>query len=96
MPSYARLEGILIEAVGHLWAAYSPASGETALLNDESAALLELLEAGPLGTRAIAGLLANDIDADPAALSEIVEAAWPTLVESGLVRRFDPGHISPQ
>jgi PqqD family protein of HPr-rel-A system len=94
MASYARADGMLIEPVGHLWAAFSPASGETALLNDESAAVLELLEGGPSGTEAMAALLADDSGVDAAALGEVVESAWPRLVEAGLVRQLDPGHAA--
>jgi hypothetical protein len=38
---------ILVEAVGEMWAAFSPASGGTQLLSDEAAALLEVLSEAP-------------------------------------------------
>ena len=53
MGRYARIEGVLIEPIGHLWAAFSPASGETILLNDESASILEVLESEAADTDAI-------------------------------------------
>jgi HprK-related kinase A len=95
MPSYARVDGVLVEPLGHLWAAFSPASGETALLNDESAAVLELLESGPSDTEAVASRLAIDCDVGAASLSEVVESTWPRLIEAGLVHRLDAERHRP-
>jgi hypothetical protein len=45
---YTRAPGVRIEPVGGAWAAFSPLSGETLLLNDEAAAILEVLtSSGP-------------------------------------------------
>ena len=96
MPRFARVDGVLVEPLGHLWAAFSPASGETALLNDESAAVLELLESGPSDTEAVASRLAIDCDVGAASLSEVVESTWPRLIEAGLVHRLDAGVTVPQ
>ena len=95
MHCYARVDGVLIAAVGHLWAAYSPASGETALLNDESASILEVLESGSCTTDSICLALAEDSGLAAATLIEIVDACWPRLVDAGLVREMRPGHTSP-
>lgn len=40
---FHRVPGVLVESLGESWVCYSPASGQTHLLNDESAAVLELL-----------------------------------------------------
>ena len=96
MPAYARIDGVLIAAVGHLWAVYSAASGETALLNDESAAVLEVLELGSCATEAVCSALAEDSGLDAAGLVDVVEACWPRLVEAGLVRELRPGYAKPQ
>lgn len=87
---YTRSEGLLVEALDKGWAAYSPATGETLLLNDESACILELLEAGaePSDTSAICAALAVDSELDEDALGKVVEAAWPRLIEAGLVREW--------
>lgn len=85
MSRWRRVGGVLVEPMGHLWAAFSPATGETALLNDESAAILEVLEAGAAEESAICAHLADDSGLDAHVLAEIVEAAWPRLIEAGLV-----------
>ncbi len=82
--------------MGHLWAAFSPATGETSLLNDESASILEVLEAGAADTAEICAHLAADSGLDAKALAEIVEAAWPSLIEAGLVCEHSAGHATAQ
>lgn len=82
---YSRTDGLLVAPVGHLWAIFSPTSGETALINDESAAILEVLESGPSGTSGVCAALAKDSSLDAARLNSVVDEAWPRLVESGLV-----------
>ena len=84
---WRRVEGILVEPMGHLWAAFSPATGETVLLNDESASILEVLEEkGVADTAEISASLVVDSGLDVDALAAIVESAWPRLAEAGLVR----------
>jgi PqqD family protein of HPr-rel-A system len=86
MRRYARTEGVLLEPVGHLWAAFSAATGETALLNDETAAILEVLEPGQSESSAsIGAALAADIGVQADELAAVVEACWPRLIEAGLV-----------
>jgi PqqD family protein of HPr-rel-A system len=94
MRRYVRTPGILIEPIGHLWAAFSPASGETALINDESAAILEVLECGACETAAVCSALALESQVDAEALQALVEASWPRLIEAGLVRPSDVGAAS--
>jgi PqqD family protein of HPr-rel-A system len=86
MTLYARIDGALVEPAGHLWAAYSPATGETALLNDESAAILEILEAGPASTLQVCAQLSADSGMHIDALTPVVEASWSNLLDAGLVR----------
>lgn len=86
-PVYARLGGVLVEPIGHLWAAFSPATGETALLNDECASILELLEELTCATTdVICGHLSSDSGMPMQSLTELVENSWPRLLEAGLVR----------
>lgn len=96
MQCFGRNEGLLIEPVGHLWAAFSGPSGETILLNDESAAILELLESGPSSSDEICSALASDSGLEAESLVDVVEACWPRLIEAGLVRELRPGHATPQ
>ncbi|MDP2006133.1 MAG: hypothetical protein Q8K45_10695 [Rubrivivax sp.] len=86
MTRFARVEGALVEPVGHLWVAFSPVTGETALLNDESAAILEILEPGPAGTSEVCRQLSTDSGQAVDELVPIVEASWPSLIDAGLVR----------
>lgn len=90
-PSYGRRDGVAVEPVGDIWAAYSPASGETILLNNESAAVLEVLAAGPATTRQVAEQLAQDTGDDAGALHDLVASCWPTLIENGLVQKPSDG-----
>jgi hypothetical protein len=81
-----RTDGVLVEPFGHLWAVFSPSCGETALNNDESAAILEVLEGGPCDTSEVCCALAKHIDLDTKSLQEVIEASWPRLIEVGLVQ----------
>jgi PqqD family protein of HPr-rel-A system len=93
---YGRAEGVLVAPMGHLWAAFSPNSGETMLLNDEGAAILELLEAGPLNSDAVCEALAADSGLPVDTLTDPVRASWPRLMEAGLVREWRDGHAAPR
>ncbi len=86
MRRFARVEGVLVEPMGHLWAAFSPATGETALINDECASILEILELETADTGSICNLLASDSGLSAESLVELVEGSWARLIEAGLVR----------
>lgn len=80
--------GVRVEPVGEQWAAWSPASGETHLLNDESAAVLELLaEHGSLTTHEAADLLADETGIDATTLSAGIDLSWLPLEWAGLIRQ---------
>ena len=85
-PSFERCAGLLLTPVGEIWAAFSPLSGETVLLNDESAAILEILANGPFDLRSICDGLATDAGLDAAALYQPVNDNWQLLMDAGLVR----------
>jgi len=88
MDRYSRADGVLVEPIGHLWAAYSPLSGETTLLNDEGAAILEVLELGLRDTSGVCAALAEDGGQDPDCFAAAVSSGWPRLLEAGLVQRL--------
>ena len=91
---YQIVPGVRVEAVGEQWAAWSPANGETHLLNDESAAILELLvEFGPLGTDEAARLLARETGLEFQHLQAGIDLAWLPLEWAGFLRRI--GHATP-
>jgi hypothetical protein len=88
MERYGRADGVLIEPLGHLWAAFSPLSRETTLLNDESAAILEVLESGASDTSGICAVLAQDSGLESQSFVAAVAGGWPRLLEAGLVYRL--------
>lgn len=88
MRRYARTEGALVEAVGPVWAAFSALTGETALLNDESAAILEILALGPAHSHQVCAMLAADSGNPAESLTDLVEQSWAQLIDAGLVREF--------
>lgn len=92
-PSYGRRDGIVVEPVGDIWAAFSPASGETILLNNESAAILEVLADGPATTQQVAEVLARDTGDAVDTLLDLVDQCWNTLIENGLVQKLPDGPI---
>jgi len=86
---YRPLAGIRLEPLGARWVSYSPRSGETHVLNDESVAILECVMAHPDGvvTEDVAVLLADDAGLAPQHIQDVIELGWTALVEAGLVIR---------
>ncbi len=96
MRSFARAADLIVVPIGHVWAAFSSASGETVLLNDETAAILEVLESGPATSGAVCNQLASDSDLEAEVLAENIESSWPRLVEAGLVRELQADRAALQ
>lgn len=82
----ARLSGVIVEALGAGWVAFSPSSGETALLNNECAAILEVLEGGPADVLTICQALAADCGLPVDELLSIVDSHQQVLIQAGLVQ----------
>ncbi|MEO7244263.1 MAG: HPr-rel-A system PqqD family peptide chaperone [Rubrivivax sp.] len=85
--------GVLLEELEAQFAAYSPLSGATHLLNDTSAALLEILrDIGSSGatSETVVQILAEDADMPSDAVIRSIESHWGTLISAGLVRRQRP------
>lgn len=89
MTRFRRINGTLVEPLGHLWAAFSPLSGETSLLNDESAAILEVLESGPGSTEQVCDELSRDSGVHFSDLAPLVGGSWQSLIDAGLVQALD-------
>jgi PqqD family protein of HPr-rel-A system len=82
--------GVQLEDLETEFAAYSPLSGATHLLNDTSAALLEILrDKGSSGATSdtVLETLAEEADVPSADLLALIESHWGTLISAGLVRR---------
>lgn len=88
-PRFACAPGLRVELIGDTWIAYSPQSGETLMLNDESAAVLEVLREAPGTIAAVCERLAADLDADAADLMQRIEPSWSLLTDGGLVVEHD-------
>lgn len=96
MSTYSGVPGSRVEPIGRVWAAFSPVSGETLLLNDTSAAILEILEQGPADTATVAAAFAADQGLSPAQIEPLLDASWQDLIAAGLVRRVAPLHSPPR
>ena len=84
---YERTPGARVEAVGDAWAAFSPMSGETLLLNNEAAAVLEVLADGAAEPDIVCAALARDGDLAIEQVQAAMGDAWQQLLQVGLVRR---------
>jgi PqqD family protein of HPr-rel-A system len=83
---YTRAPGVRIEPVGGAWAAFSRLSGETLLLNDEAAAILEALDTnGATAADEVCRLLAADTGVAIDVVAQRLEDAWTQLASVGLV-----------
>ena len=86
-PACALVPGVLVEPLGDQWCAFSPASGETHLLNDTSAAVLEILKSRPaISADQACTVLAADVGLPVAEVELLVTEALRTFVTAGLVR----------
>lgn len=83
---YARPAGVIVQPVGNIWAAFSETSGETLLLNDEGAAVLEVLAQGVADLDDIVGNLSVDSGVGRSAIAAALTECWSRLIEAGLVR----------
>jgi len=86
---YGLVAGVLVEALGDGWVAYSPASGETAMLNNECAAMLEVLRETPRDSASVGATLSQDCGVPAEQLLPMLEAHWQLLVSGGFVRRCE-------
>lgn len=91
MSAYRAVAGARLEPAEPLWVAYSPASGQTHVLNDECAAMLEWLlnHDQPADSERLAVEFAADTGVPTDRLAETIELAWVPLKLAGLVRQAD-------
>lgn len=94
--AYTLAHGVLIEPLGEQWAAYSPASGETHLVNDTGAALLEIFSGDlPLTLAQACEALAADVGSLSPQAGQFVTEALQTYLNVGLVRSVSPQQPLP-
>lgn len=87
--NYSLVAGVSVQAIGNIWAAFSQASGETLLLNDEGAAVLEVLAHASASADEVIDALAADSGVDRDEIAATLADCWSQLVQAGLVRQFD-------
>lgn len=85
MMRYRLSPGTMIEPLQEGWAAFSPASGDTLLLNTEAAAILEVLAQGPADTASVCRALAIDAGIEESSIGQALRHAWDSLVSGGLI-----------
>jgi len=91
-PLWAWVEGSRLQALGEGWVAYGGASGETLYLNDESAAILEVLrDEGAASFDAVCLALAADSGLAADVVAQAAAEGWSPLVDAGLIRAVDAG-----
>jgi PqqD family protein of HPr-rel-A system len=76
---------VLVEPLGLSWAAYSPFSGETHLLNAEAAAILEILDEEPRSEVALRAALVHETGAAEAEVAQALDASLLQLRAAGLI-----------
>ena len=87
MRCFVRAPGVLLLPLGEGWAAFSTLSGETHLINDEGAAILEALDAAvPQDSPGISRQLSEDCGVSAQDLDDTLCGSWGPLIEAGLVR----------
>jgi len=92
---FERAPGLRVEALGASWVAFSSRSGETVVLNDAAAAILELLAIGPAAPDAIASQLANETSTPLPQMTEMVLQCWPGLLDAGVIQAVRHWPASP-
>lgn len=86
---------MLLEPLGDAWAAFSPLSGTTHVLNDSGAAVLEVLaELGPVPPAQVAAVIAAQVELPVPQIASALDATWRDLIDAGLVR-LAPDHPGP-
>ena len=82
-----RPPGLLIEPLDPSWAVFSPLSGETHLLNDTSAALLDCLNpVTPRSAEEIYGEIAAVSGSPEQEVALLCAGCWPMLIQAGVVQ----------
>ena len=82
-----------MQPVGSLWAAFSPVSGETQLLNNEAAAFLEVLLEQPRSLEDAATVLARESGLLVDQVLPLLADAAVELTAAGLIRERLPADL---
>lgn len=77
--------GVRLTDLGAVWAAFSPLSGQTVLLNTEAAAILEILLEAPCDFAQLCETLAVDAQLSPDDVSARCADSWQQMQDAGLL-----------
>jgi hypothetical protein len=84
---FARIPGVLIEAIGESWVAYSPASGASHLLNDSSVFILDAVESSGVASSVdLVSTIALEVDRPRTEIETMLQDHWDELIHAGLIR----------
>ena len=86
MICFGVVPGLRLEVLADNWAAFSPASGDTLLLNTEAAAVLELLADGPMSAARVCECLVADTGAEAGEVEASLQLIWPQMLTAGFVQ----------
>jgi PqqD family protein of HPr-rel-A system len=90
---YECAPGLRLEAVGDVLVAFSALSGETLLLNDEAAAILDVVSRRPSEAKSVCEELARETGVPEGVILQRTRDSWAQLIQAGLLRD-SPGPIS--
>lgn len=82
---FAPPSGLLMAPLGGVWVAYSPLSGETMVINNETAAILEVLRERSGNLASVCEALADEVGMKPADLANTIAVSWTQILEAGLI-----------
>jgi PqqD family protein of HPr-rel-A system len=83
-----RAPGVRLEALPGCWVAFSATSGETHLLNDTCAAIVDLLSDDETRSEAqVVAALAAESGSPVPDVQGLLGEVWNTLLDAGLLRR---------
>lgn len=85
MTTYARAAGLKLASLGDSWVVYCDRSGDTVQLNNEAAAVLEVIGESGLDEAAITALISKEAGVDAAQVADQLVELWPQLVALGFV-----------
>lgn len=88
--AFAPPQGLLLTPLDEVWVAYSPLSGETMVINNETASILEVLRERCGDLASVCEALAREVDLDPVDVAGTIGAAWKQLIEAGLIAPTSP------
>ena len=83
---FTGVPGVQVVPIGEAWAGFSPLTADTLILNNESAAILEVLALGECSLEQLAAELSTDCDAIADSLLPVLASHCQQLAEAGFIR----------